>query len=132
MRATAEQVAAVLLNLWGHGANPERYVLQYTADYTGVEQIDQAPALGRQVADGLAAAGLQLGGLLRTDQGRFFAAVLEALSPRPLAVDERLIVDILTEASLLQTAGRRREARALAIGGAVLVGGLIYLVTRNP
>lgn len=86
---------------------------------------------GRQHLDALAAEGLEIGGLLRTDQGVFFAAVIERLSPPIWASDERLIVDVLTEASRLQTAGKQEQARPWAIAGVLMLRFLGLLALSN-
>jgi hypothetical protein len=120
MKATADQVATVLARLWA-GRRLERYIPRFSDDYTQFDHHDQVPELGRQLADAFAAEGLEIGGFLRTDQGVFFAAVLERISPPIFAADEQLVVDVLTHASWLQTAGKQQQARPLAIVGAVLL-----------
>jgi hypothetical protein len=120
MKANADHVAAVIAGLWG-GWRLERYRLAQSADFTTYEHVDQAPEFGRQLADALAAEGLEIGGLLRTDQGVFFAGVIERLSPPIWASDERLIVDVLTEASRLQTEGKQELARPWAIAGVLML-----------
>jgi hypothetical protein len=126
MKANADQVATVVGNLWG-GWRLERFRLQNSPDYTSYAYVDQTPELGRQLADALAAEGLEIGGFLHTGQGVFFAAVLERLSPPVWASDEKLIVDILTEASRLQTAGKQDQALPWAIAGVLLLLGMIVL-----
>ena len=67
MKATEDQVAAVLSRLWG--CCPLQRGVAMTTDYANYEWVDQVPELGRQLADALAAEGLEIGGFLRTDQG---------------------------------------------------------------
>jgi hypothetical protein len=56
-------------------------------------------------------------GRLATFGGAFFATVIERLSPAIRASDERLIVDLLTEVSRLQSRGTQEQARPWCIAG---------------